>query len=95
MDKQEFDPSACGSVADEARGNDLGVVEDEEVAEIEIVGDVAELPVRQRAGGAIEDEESRLIAPRRGVLGDQLGREIIVEVGEKQGGGSGAKYEVP
>lgn len=39
------------------------------------------------AGGPVEHEQTGLVAPRCGVLGDQLGRQVVVELGDSHSSG--------
>jgi len=54
----------------EARGKDTRVIEDEEVAGSEEVGEIAKLAVGERAGGGGQVEETRGGAIRQRLLGD-------------------------
>ena len=73
---------AAGRTANaEARGDDARVVDDHERRAGQLVGQVAEVPVSDGPGGAIVDEKARLVAALERPLGDQLGREVVVELG--------------
>jgi hypothetical protein len=87
-DEQAF-PLAAGGLApaDHAGRDDAGVVEDEEVAGREEVRQLAEDAVLEFAGGAADDEEPGVVAPRRGVLGDEPVGKGIVEEHERRAGG--------
>ncbi len=65
----------------EARRQDAGVVEDEEVARAEMVREVGEVIVLDSAGGAIDAEHATGAAGRGRGLGDEVFGQIEVEVG--------------
>jgi hypothetical protein len=70
----------------EAGGDDAGIVEDEDVASLEKIGEVLELTVFDLAGVAMEDEEAGLIAAGGGLLGDQFRGQVVMEIGGSHGG---------
>ncbi len=83
---QHFDLAAAGLVAEEARLDHAGVVEDQQVAGAQVVDQVGELAV-------IEMRVLRVVAcgqqAARGAVGqgglrDQLGRQIEIEIGQRQ-----------
>ena len=57
------------------------VVEDEQIAGSEQVGQVEELAVFQRAVAAADDQQPRPVALGGRFLGDQLRREVVIEEG--------------
>src|SRR5438093_1344579 len=67
-------------VARQARGNDLRVVEDDQVVRTKQRGELSEMMVSQRAGTPIHDEEPGTVAGLDWMLGDQGLVEGIVEV---------------
>ena len=72
-----------------------GGVENEEVSRRDQGGDIAAPSVFQASASAMDDQQSALVAPGQRVLGDQLGRELIVEVGSPERHASkctGARY---
>ena len=71
---------ACGV---EARGKDAGVVEDEEIAGGEELREFGEEMVGEGAGVAREREHARGAACGGRMLRDELGRKIVVEVGDE------------
>ncbi len=77
----------AGACGEEARRQDAGVVEDEEIAGLEVVGEVGEEVVGEGAGvvdgeSAIEDQHAAGAADGGWVLGDEVFWEIEVEVGD-------------
>jgi hypothetical protein len=70
------------SGGEEARGEDAGVVEDEEVARAEVAVEVGEDVVGMGAGVAVEDEHAGCAADGGRGLGDEFCGEIEVEVGD-------------
>jgi hypothetical protein len=63
----------------EAGGEDSGVVANQHVARPQILRELGEGPVVQRARRAIDDEEARLIAAGGRMLRDELWRQRVVE----------------
>ncbi len=72
----------AGAGGVEARGENAGVVEDEEVSLVEMAGEVGEGLIRVGTGVAIHDEHAAGAADRGWGLGDELFGEIEVEVGD-------------
>ena len=68
----------------EAGGNDAAVVEDEEVARLQKMGEIAKKIVLVGAGGPVDDEHAAGAANRRWGLGDQLFGQVEIEVGYEQ-----------
>jgi hypothetical protein len=69
---------ACGV---EARGDDPAVVENEEVAGVEELGEIAEEVVAVLTGVAVEDEHAAGAADGRGRLRDEFFGELEMEIG--------------
>ena len=63
----------------EARGNDPGVVDDDELA-AELVGQLGERPMPDVARRAVVDEQPRRVARVGRMLRDQLRRKVVVEL---------------
>jgi hypothetical protein len=82
--QQDFDDPQPFRPAEEASRKDLGVVDHQKVPRFQQLHQIAKVPVLQTPGSAVEEEQPRPIAPRDGDLRDQLGREVIVEVGYAQ-----------
>ena len=61
-------------------GHHSGVVDDDERT-ADLLGEVAERPVRNTPAGPVEDEQPRSVPPVARTLGDQLGRQVVVELG--------------
>ena len=72
--------SSCAG-GEETRGNDAAVVEDEEVARMKKLGQIAEEVVAVLAGVAVEDEHTAGATDRWRGLCDELFGEIEMEVG--------------
>ena len=72
--------SRAALFSDEARRHDARLVRHEHVTRTQVVGDVAEHAVLERAGCAIHDEQAAAVAVGRGLLRDELGGQIVVEV---------------
>ena len=70
-----------GRDAGQAGLDDAGVVQDQRIAGAHQVGQVGELQVAQPSRG-IEVQQPARAAPGRRVLGDQPGRQRIVEIGD-------------
>jgi hypothetical protein len=85
-EEEGFDVAAAGLAEGEAGGDDAGVVEDEEVAGAEELGELGEGAVVDRAVGAAVVEEARGSALRGWRLGDKVGGEGEVEVVGLHGG---------
>jgi hypothetical protein len=64
----------------DARGDDAGVVHDDERAVGKLRTEVAEAPVPDLAGGPVDHQQPGFVASLERSLGDQLGREVIVEL---------------
>ena len=78
FDAKKFDFAIVGK---EARGDDFGVVENEEVVGGEVVGEVAKEFVFDAAAVAMNDEHAGSGAVFERVGGDELGGELVVKVG--------------
>ena len=61
------------------RGHDAGVVDDDERV-ARLLGKLGERAMPDRAGRTLVDEQARGVAPLRRVLGDQLRRQVVVEL---------------
>jgi hypothetical protein len=76
--------------AEEAGGDDLGVVEDEEVLGVEEAGEVPDEVVGEGLGFAAKEEKAGGVARVGGLGGDGAGGELVGEKGgEGVGGGWG------
>jgi hypothetical protein len=74
-----------GAVGKEARGDDAGVVEHEQVAGTELGGKRGEEAVVDGAGGAVEEHHAAGTADLGRGLRDEFLGEVVVEVGDAQG----------
>ena len=79
LDEEHLDRAARLPAKREARGDDARVVDDRQVPR-ELLGQLGERPLPDVAGAAVVDEQPRRVAPLRRPLGDQLGRQRVVEV---------------
>ena len=79
--------------ADDAGREHLRVVENEQVAGIEQIGQVAEGAVFESTRLAADDEQPRLIAPVRRVLCDQVLGQVVVEEGHGRGQETGDRRQ--
>ena len=77
---QNLDRAAAGLAAEQPRLDDAGVVEDQQVARLQQARQLAEHAVDPRVAATVE--QARAAALGGGMLGDQLGRQREVEVGE-------------
>jgi hypothetical protein len=68
-------------VGEEAGGDDSGVVEDEEIAGEQELGDVAEGAMLDLTGGAVNDHHAGRGAVGERFAGDEFRRKMVVEVG--------------
>lgn len=75
----------AGAHGEEAGGEDAAVVEDEEIARAEVVGEVAEMVVGDGAGFAVEDEHAAGAADGGRGLCDEIFGEMEVEVSDAHG----------
>jgi hypothetical protein len=88
---QQLDLAARGLLAVQARLDDLGVVEDQQVARLEQAGQFLEDAVDRRAAGVVE--QTRAAALGGGVLGHQFGWQLEVEVADGVGArGAGGRW---
>ena len=78
--------AGVGPGAEDACGEDAGVVEDEEVAGAEVVDDVGDVAVLDAVFGAVEDHHAGGAADGGRGLGDELLGEGVVEVCGEHGG---------
>ena len=67
-----------------ASGDDAAVVEDQEVARLQKMGEIAEKIVLVSAGGAVDREHATRASNRRWGLGDQLFGKVEIEIGYAQ-----------
>src|SRR5262249_20089177 len=82
LEEQELHLAAAGIARQDPRRNHARVVDDEAITRSEQVGKLGEAVVLEAAACAVDDEQPRRIAGRRGGLRDQLGRQLVVEVRE-------------
>ena len=73
--------SPRGECDRDPRRHDARVVDDDELA-VQLVRQLGEPPVPHRAGRPLVDEQPRRVAPRRRLLRDQLGRQLVVQLGD-------------
>jgi hypothetical protein len=87
FDQQDFKFAAGPGIrAAQPGGNHARLVENEHVARAKKPRQIPELTVFDVAIAAMQDQEPRFIALRRGMLRDQSGRQIKMEIGGSHGG---------
>jgi hypothetical protein len=69
--------------ADQPRRKDARVVQNQHVAGAQELWQVVEHRVRERTRRAVNDQQPRLIAPRRRLLRDQSFGQLVIEFGNK------------
>lgn len=80
--QQAFHGAAGGTAGVEAGGDDGSIVAEEGVGGLQVVAQVAELAVFDPVGVAVDDEQTGVIAPAGGGLGDEpVGQGVVEEVG--------------
>ena len=78
--------SRAALFSDEARRHDARLVRHEHVSRMQVVDDVAEHAILERAGRAVHDEQTAAVAVGRGLLCDELGGQVVVEVAREHVG---------
>ena len=84
MQKEPFDVPAGCATAEETRGEDACVVEDQAIAAGKVVDAFAEHAVLDLPTRAVQDEQTRRVAALHGMLGDQLRRQVVLQFGKSQ-----------
>ncbi len=79
---QHFQLAAGSFLAEQARRNHPGVVEHHQVTRAQVLEQVGELPVRQRAGWPIEHQQTAAMALGQRVAGDQGIGEFEGKIGD-------------
>jgi hypothetical protein len=79
IEKQTFHPSSGRAHGVQAGGQDRGIVPKERVARAKECRKIRKDLVGQPARGAIDHEEPGPVAPGRGLLRHQAGRERVIE----------------
>ena len=74
----------AGAGGVEAGGDDAAVVEDQEIARSQKMGEIAKKIVVVDAGGPVDDQHAAGAANRRWGLGNQLFGKVEIEVGYEQ-----------
>lgn len=72
----------AGAAREEARGDDAAVVEDEQIALVELRREVAEVGVGVVAGLAVDEEHAAVAAFGGRMLRDQFCGEMEIEIGD-------------
>ncbi len=81
LEQQEFDRCRrVAALAEQARRNHAGVVEDQAVTGIQEFRQIGKHLVRCLSGAAIEQQQTRLVALFEGVLCNQFFRQEIVKI---------------
>ena len=78
--EQDFHLAARGLGAEYAGRDHPGIVGHQQVVRPEEVRQVPDAPMVQGAGPALDDQHPRLVAPGRGLLGDPVGGQLVIEV---------------
>src|SRR5260221_6063530 len=82
--QQTFDgPADRDATAKEAGGKDTRVVDDEEIARAEQLRERTDVRVTNAAGAAIQLQQSRRRPVSGGLLGDQLGWQVEIEIADE------------
>jgi hypothetical protein len=84
--EKDFDaaPSAFAASV-ETGGKDASVVEDQEIAGVQKVGEVAEQAIGIFAAGSLQMQQAGSVAGGEGFLGDEFGGKVEVEIGNPHG----------
>jgi hypothetical protein len=84
--EKDFD-AAVGAFAAAIKpgGKDAGIVEDDEVAWLEKVGEFAEQAIGVAAAGALQVQHAGAVAGGEGFLGDEFTGKMEVEIGNPHG----------
>jgi len=96
LEEEDFNGAADSATAvhflpPESGGDDLGVVEDEEITGLEECRKGSEVGESAGAGRPVQDQKSGCIPFRSRMLRDQLRRQVKIEVGNQHGGGREAQ----
>ena len=83
-DEQEFDLRLAARPPEPGR-QDPRVVEDHDVARAHGPRELAEPGVADPSGLPVDDHHPRVVAMGEGMLGDELRRQIVIEIGDAQG----------
>ena len=78
-EEEALDEAAGKTARVEAGGEDGGGVAEERIAGSEEARQISEGVMGERTGGAVDDEQARLVAARGGSLGDEARGEVVVE----------------
>ena len=95
---QDLHLAAGGPPAEQPRLEHAGVVENQQVAGIQHLGQIGEMPVLQRAAGAVEDQQPAVGAIRDRLLRDQVLGQVVLKVSDTHnplGGHAGRGVESP
>jgi hypothetical protein len=96
LEEEDFNGAANPATAahfspPESGGDDLGVIEDEAIAGVEMVEEAAKMGEGSGAGRPVEDQKSGCIPFRSRMLRNQLRWQVEIEVGNQHGGGREAQ----
>lgn len=84
--EKDFDAAVGAFAAAVKPGRkDAGVVEDDEIAGLQKVGEFAEQAIGMAAAGALQMQHARAIAGSEGLLGDEFVGKVKVEIGNPHG----------
>jgi hypothetical protein len=80
LQDQDFNAAAAFFATEKPRRNHPGVVDHQEVSRQEQLREVEKVPVFDRPGGTVQNQEARLIPVRERNLSNQFVRQIVVIV---------------
>jgi hypothetical protein len=81
---ENFGAAAAARVPEQTRRKDAAAIDDEQVAFVKVIGEGGEPSVLDGAADAVEEQQPRCVPIGKGLLRDQFGREVEVEVGGLQ-----------
>ena len=82
---QDLHPPAARLVAEQPRTHHPGIVEDQQVAGAQQGGQIGEVAIRHPAARPIKAQQPARPPPRQWPLGDEIRRQVEVEVGAFHG----------
>ncbi len=81
FNEQDFKAPASARIAGaEPRGDDAGIVQHKDIAWAQILQQIGKMAMPRLARRAVKNKEARKVALRKGLLGDQLRRQEIIEI---------------
>ncbi len=84
--EEDFDAAESAfAAAIKAGGKDAGIVEDDEIAGLQNVGEFTEQAIRISAAGSLQVQHAGAVACGEGLLGDEFAGKVEVEIGNPHG----------